>query len=79
VEKIFIVAVGVPFIIFMLVVAPTWLILHYRSKKYLNQGLSAEESDSLQALADRAEKMTERIHTLESILDTEAPEWRKKL
>lgn len=73
-----IIAVGIPFIIFMVVVAPTWLILHYRSKKYLNQGLSAEESASLQELADRAEKMAERIQTLEAILDAESPDWRNK-
>ena len=66
-----------PIIIFMIFVAPIWLILHYRSKKQMNQGISAEEYTSLQDLADKADKMADRIHTLESILDAEAPDWRK--
>jgi len=28
----------VPMIIFMLVVAPVWLVLHYRSQRKMNQG-----------------------------------------
>ena len=31
-----------PLIIFLIFVAPIWLILHYRSKKQVNQGLTAE-------------------------------------
>ena len=68
-----------PIIIFMIFVAPIWLILHYRSKKQMNQGISAEEYTSLQDLADKADKMADRIHTLESILDGEAPQWRNKV
>lgn len=68
-----------PIIIFMIIVAPIWLILHYRSKKQINQGLSQDEYATLQELADKAEKMADRIHTLESILDVEAPQWRNKV
>ena len=67
-----------PLIIFLIFVAPIWLILHYRSKKQVSQGLSAEEYASLQTLAEQAEKMSERIETLEAILDSEAPEWRNR-
>ncbi len=68
-----------PLIIFMVIVAPIWLILHYRSKKQLGQGLSEEDYAHLTELADKAEKMSERIKTLESILDAESPDWRNKL
>jgi phage shock protein B len=68
-----------PIILFMIFVAPIWLILHYRSKKQVNQGLTAEEYRSMQELADTAEKMADRIQTLEAILDAEAPEWRNKV
>ncbi|XOV81419.1 MAG: envelope stress response membrane protein PspB [Aestuariibacter sp.] len=63
----------------MVIVAPIWLILHYRSKKHLSQGLSQEEFNKLQELARQAEKMSERIHTLEAILDSDVPDWRKKV
>ena len=68
-----------PIIIFMIFVAPIWLILHYRSKKQMSQGISKDEYASLQDLADQAERMADRIHTLESILDVEAPQWRNKV
>ncbi|GAB2709540.1 envelope stress response membrane protein PspB [Aliiglaciecola sp. 3_MG-2023] len=77
-EDILIVTVGVPTIIFMIIVAPIWLILHYRSKKQVSQGLSEEEYKSLQELSNKAELMADRIQTLEAILDAESPDWRNK-
>lgn len=67
-----------PLIIFMLLVAPIWLVLHYRSKRQISQGLTEEEYQQLNELLHRAEKMSERIDSLERILDAEAPEWRRK-
>jgi phage shock protein B len=69
---------GVTLIIFMAVVAPIWLILHYRSKKQVSQGLSETEIRSLQNLSEKAELMADRIKTLEDILDAEAPDWRDR-
>ncbi|WP_409553419.1 envelope stress response membrane protein PspB [Aliiglaciecola sp. M165] len=70
--------VGIPTIIFMTIVAPIWLILHYRSKKQVSQGLSEDEYLTLQDLANKAEAMADRIQTLEAILDAETPDWRNK-
>lgn len=69
----------VPVIIFMLLVAPIWLILHYRSKRQINTGFSEEEYTQLSELSELADKMTDRIKTLEAILDAETPEWRNKV
>jgi phage shock protein B len=68
-----------PIIIFLVIVAPIWLILHYKSKKQVAQGLSEADFESLNELAKSAELMSERIQTLEAILDAESPEWRKKV
>lgn len=68
-----------PVIIFMVIVAPIWLILHYRSKKQVNQGLSQEEYIQLSELSEVADNMADRIQTLEAILDAETPDWRNKL
>lgn len=65
-----------PIIIFMIIVAPIWLILHYRSKRQVSQGLTDEEFAQLNELITKADKMSQRIETLEAILDTEAPQWR---
>lgn len=68
-----------PIIIFMLVVAPIWLVLHYRSKRQISQGLTTEEYTQLSELSELADKMTDRIKTLEAILDAETPDWRTKV
>lgn len=77
-EEILMFTVGIPTIIFMTIVAPIWLILHYRSKKQVSQGLTEDEYMSLQSLSNKAEMMADRIQTLESILDAETPDWRNK-
>jgi phage shock protein B len=68
-----------PVIIFMVIVAPIWLVLHYRSKGQVSQGLSEEEYIQLSDLSETADKMADRIKTLEAILDADTPEWRHKL
>ncbi|MDN7123617.1 envelope stress response membrane protein PspB [Pseudidiomarina terrestris] len=70
--------IAVPLILFMIFVAPIWVIMHYRSKRKLSQGLSETELQDLQQLARQAEHMRERIKTLESILDADAPTWRER-
>ena len=63
----------------MIVVAPIWLVLHYRSKRQVSQGLSEEEYIQLSELSELADKMADRIKTLEAILDAETPDWRSKV
>jgi phage shock protein B len=67
-----------PIVIFLIFVAPIWLIMHYRSKRQIAQGLSSQEIEELNNLAHKAEMLGERVKTLEAILDAEAPEWRNK-
>ena len=69
----------IPVIIFMLLVAPIWLILHYKSKRQVSQGFSEEEYTQLSELSELADKMTDRVKTLEAILDAETPDWRNKV
>ncbi|WP_025820095.1 envelope stress response membrane protein PspB [Shewanella marina] len=67
-----------PIIIFLIFVAPIWLILHYRSKRQVGQGLTEEEYKQLNELVQQAEKMNQRIVTLETILDHDSPDWRQR-
>lgn len=53
-----------------------WIVLHYKSKDKEFRSLNAEESGQLDELNALAEQMAERIKTLETILDSENPEWR---
>ncbi len=74
-----VVAFFVPTIVFLVIVAPLWILMHYRSKQRDRSELSAEERQLLELLSVRAERMGERIETLESILDDETPGWRARL
>ena len=67
-----------PIIIFMIFVAPIWVVMHYRTAGKKAVGLSDDEQSSLDELSEIADRMDERITTLESILDAETPDWRAK-
>jgi phage shock protein B len=71
-------AMMVPMVIFLVIVAPIWLVLHYRSKNVAAKSLGAEEQATLDQLARVAEKMEDRLNTLEQILATEDPAWKEK-
>ena len=72
------VLIFIPTIVFLVVVAPLWIILHYNSKKKMTRQLSDEDQDELQSLADQAGDMAKRIETLEAILDADTPNWRNR-
>ena len=67
-----------PAVLFMVVVAPIWLVMHYRSKRRAQAALSGEERAEMERLTDLADRMVERVETLEAILDAETPGWRKR-
>jgi phage shock protein B len=77
-NELLLILIFVPIFIFVGLVAPIWLVLHYRSRKQVGQGLTERETLELQQLAHSAEKMSQRILTLEKILDHETPEWRSR-
>ncbi len=73
-----VVAFFVPVVVFLVIVAPIWIIFHYKSKANVVNGLSASERAELNEMIEVANKMAARIETLESILDVESPGWREK-
>lgn len=65
-------------IVFLTVCAPLWIIFHYVTKMKTSKGLTTEDEKMLSEVWESANKMEERINTLERILDIEAPDWRKR-
>jgi phage shock protein B len=65
-------------IVFMVIVVPLALILHYVTRWRESKGLSREDSRLLEELWQDTQRMESRINTLESILDDEVPQWRKR-
>ena len=61
-----------------MIVLPLALILHYVTRWRETKGLSREDSRLLEELWQDTQRMESRINTLESILDDEVPEWRKR-
>lgn len=66
-------------IIFMTVVLPIVIIMHYVTKWKATKGLSDDEQRLLEGLWKDSKSMESRLNALETILDDEVPEWRKKL
>ncbi|WP_282609915.1 envelope stress response membrane protein PspB [Pelagibius sp. Alg239-R121] len=67
-----------PLIIFLAVVAPVWIVVHYFTRWRSAKTLSRDDEQTLSELWDSAAKMEDRIHTLEQILDAESPGWRSR-
>ena len=68
----------VPIIIFMGLVAPLWLLLHYFSKRKSVKGLADEDRIELDELLKTTDKLIDRIEVLERILDADSPNWRSR-
>lgn len=68
----------VPAVIFIGLVLPLWLVLHYISKSRQSRGLSSRDREALQAAMSLVDKLEDRIETLESILDAEHPGWHRR-
>ena len=68
----------VPAILFLVVVLPIWLLLHYLTRWRASRGLSTEDERMLADLWKNARRLEERVATLETILDAEAPGWRTR-
>ncbi|MBT4160869.1 MAG: envelope stress response membrane protein PspB [Gammaproteobacteria bacterium] len=73
-----VVAFFVPVVVFLIIVAPIWIVFHYKSKANMVNGLTASERAELDEMVEVANRMAARIETLESILDVESPDWREK-
>lgn len=68
----------VPTILFMVVVMPIWIGLHYRYKSRSLGGLSEDDQKQLDALLRTADTLADRVTTLEAILDDRQPNWRRQ-
>lgn len=65
--------------VFMTVVLPLVIIMHYVTKWKATKGLSGDEQRLLEDLWKDSQSMQSRVNALETILDAQDPEWRKKL
>ncbi|MEM1113896.1 MAG: envelope stress response membrane protein PspB [Pseudomonadota bacterium] len=69
----------VPTVLFLVIVAPLWIFMHYQSVKRSSRSLSTEDRESIEHMLVTVDRLTDRIGTLESILDADHPEWRTQV
>jgi len=65
-------------ILFVVVLAPLWIVFHYITKMKMARGLTPEDEKMLTDVWESTKKMEDRIQTLERILDIESPSWRQR-
>ena len=69
----------VPLIVFLVIVAPIWIIAHYVTRWRQTRMLSSEDEKLLAELWNSVDKMESRINSLERFLDAEVADWRKQV
>lgn len=67
----------VPLVLFMVIVAPIWIVMHYKSRNQSSRSLCDDDRLALDEMLATVDKLSERIVTLESILTADHPEWKK--
>ena len=68
----------VPTILFLVIVAPIWITMHYRSVNRAARGLTREDRETVEHMLETVDKLTDSIEALESILDSDHREWRQQ-
>ena len=68
----------IPTILFLVVVAPMWITMHYRSVNRSSRSLNSEDRESIEHMLVTVDKLTDRIGTLESLLDVDHTDWRQQ-
>ena len=66
-------------IVFIAVPAPLFIVLHFITKWKQSREISAGDEQMLEDMWRLAQRLEERLESLETILDSELAEWRKKI
>ena len=65
-------------VLLLTICLPLWIIFHYITKWKTSKGLTSEDEKMLSEIWESANRMEERIDTLERILDIDSPDWRRR-
>ncbi len=66
-------------IVFIAIPAPIFIVLHFITKWKQSREISGGDEEMLEDMWLMSQRMEERLESLETILDSELPEWRRKL
>lgn len=65
-------------IVFLTIPAPLYIVLHFITKWKQSRELSGGDEKLIEELWQLSQRMEERLESLETILDNQIPDWRKK-
>jgi phage shock protein B len=68
----------VALIVFIAVPAPLLILMHFITKWKQSREITGGDEKMLEDLWMLAQRLEERLEALETILDNETPEWRRK-
>jgi phage shock protein B len=66
-------------IVFLLIPAPIFIVLHFITKWKQSREISGGDEEMLEELWLLSQRLEKRLESLETILDSELPDWRRKL
>ena len=69
----------VALIVFLLVPAPLFIILHFITKWKQSREISGGDEKMLEDMWRTSQRLEERLENLERILDGELPDWRRRV
>jgi phage shock protein B len=70
---------AIAIIVFIAVPAPLFIVLHFITKWKQTREISGGDEKMLEDLWLLARRLEERLESLEVILDSELPDWRRKI
>jgi phage shock protein B len=66
-------------IVFIAVPAPLFIVLHFITKWKQSREISGGDEKMLEDMWLLAQRLEERLESLEEILDSDLPDWRRKI
>lgn len=70
--------IGVALIVFLAVPAPLFIILYFMTQWKKSREISGGDEQMLEDLWALSQRLEERLESLETILDSETPDWRRR-
>ena len=66
-------------IVFLLIPAPLFIVLHFITKWKQSREISGGDEKMLEDMWHLSQRLEQRLESLETILDSELPDWRRKI
>lgn len=71
--------IGIALIVFFAIPAPLFIVFHFMTKWKQSREISGGDEKMMEDIWRLSQRLEDRLEALETILDNEVPEWRKKL